>query len=142
MIKSCYRNLRNYKYQLVSPYRLKIGITGFSIATPYIRLDADGNLEIAEAYAWDGPSGPTIDTADFMRGSLVHDTLYQLIRLEALPYSYKEYADLLLKKICLEDGMSKFRAGYVFFAVKHFGGASARPGSQEPAIQVCVPESA
>ena len=142
MIKACYRKLRNYKYQLVKPYRLKIGITGFAIDTPYIKLDADGNLEIAESYAWDGPSGPTIDTADFMRGSLVHDALYQLIRLEAMPYDYKDYADLLLKKICLEDGMSTFRAGYVYFAVKHFGGASARPGSQQPEIHFCVPESA
>jgi hypothetical protein len=135
----CYRKLRNYKYQLVKPYRLKIGIMDFNIDTRFIKLNPEGELEIANFYAWDGPSGPTIDTADFMRGSLVHDALYQLIRLEEIPYDYKEYADLMLKKICLEDGMSNFRASYVYQAVRLFGGASARPGSEKPDVHYCVP---
>ena len=136
----CYRKLRNYKYQLVKPYCLKIGILDFNIDTRFIKLSPEGELEIANFYAWDGPSGPTIDTADFMRGSLVHDALYQLIRLEEIPYNYKEYADLLLKKICLEDGMSNFRASYVYQAVRLLGGASARPGSEKPDVHYCVPE--
>ena len=135
----CYRKLRYYKYQLVKPYSLKLGILGFNIETPYIKLNPDGGLEIAKYYAWDGPSGPTIDTADFMRGSLVHDALYQLIRIEKIPYDYKDYADLLLKKICLEDGMSNFRASYVYQALKLFGGASAKPSSQKPDVHYCAP---
>ena len=135
----CYRKLKNYKYQLVKPYHLKIGIAGFNIDTRFVKLNPAGELEIANLYAWDGPSGPTIDTADFMRGSLVHDALYQLIRLEQIPYGYKAYADLLLKKICLEDGMSNFRASYVYQAVRLFGGASARPGSQKPDVHYCAP---
>jgi hypothetical protein len=34
----------------------------------------------SKGYAWNGPSGPTLDTRNFMRGSLVHDALYQLMR--------------------------------------------------------------
>lgn len=135
----CYRKLKHYKYQLVEPYQLKIGITGYTIDTPYLKLDHEGNFVISRGYAWDGPSGPTIDTPDFMRGSLLHDALYQLIRMRALPYDYKEYADLLLKKVCLEDGMSNFRAGYVYLAVKWFGGWSAKPGTEAPNEIICVP---
>ncbi|GAB6908339.1 conserved hypothetical protein [Desulfosarcina cetonica] len=139
MDKACYRELTPYKYQLMEPYGLNINIKGYEIETPYLKLNADGNLEIAKGYAWDGPSGPTFDTTDFMRGSLVHDALYQLLRLGEISPRYKAYADLLLKKICLEDGMPNFRANYVYQAVKWFGGSSAKPGSEKPAKIICVP---
>jgi hypothetical protein len=139
MNKTCYRKLKRYKDQLEEPYKVEIGIKGYAIDTLYLKLDADGKLEVGEGYAWDGPSGPTIDTLNFMRGSLVHDALYQLIRIEEIPPRYREYADLLLKKMCLEDGMSKFRAEYVYQAVRLFGGASAKPGSEKPDEIKCVP---
>ena len=140
MNKVCYRKLRRYKYQLMAPYRLVIGIKGYTVNTPYLQLDTEGQFEMSKGYAWDGPSGPTIDTLNFMRASLVHDALYQLMRLEEIPLQYKEYADLLLKKICLEDGMSNFRAGYVYQAVRLFGGSSAKPGSEKPVRIICVPD--
>ena len=46
----------------------------------YARLFTNGYLVIFEGYQWDGPSGPAIDTDTFMRGSLVHDLLYELLR--------------------------------------------------------------
>jgi hypothetical protein len=139
MNKACYRKLKRYKYQLLDDYKIEIGIRGYSLKTSYLNLSATGLLGISSGYAWDGPSGPTIDTLDFMRGSLVHDALYQLIRMKEIPFHYKAYADLLLKKICLEDGMSNFRANYVYQAVKLFGGASAKPGSEKPDKKICVP---
>ena len=139
MNQVCYRKLRRYKYQLMAPYQLFIGIKQYNVATPYLKLDADGRFKIAKGYAWDGPSGPTVDTPNFMRGSLIHDALYQLIRIEEIPLHYKEYADLLLKKICMEDGMSDFRANYIYQAVRLFGGSSAKPGSEKPIQIICVP---
>lgn len=139
MNKACYRKLKCYKYQLTRPYAINIGIRGYSVDTDYLKLAPDGGLEIAESYAWDGPSGPTIDTPDFMRGSLVHDALYQLIRIEEIPYAYRAYADLLLKKICLEDGMWRFRAAYVYLSVRLFGGLWAKPGGEKPIEIICVP---
>lgn len=63
-----------YKYQLSEDYQTVIEIKPVEfILTEYIRLDIDGTLSIKEGYAWDGPSGPTVDTKNFMRGSLVHD---------------------------------------------------------------------
>jgi len=53
-----------------------------------------------------------------MRGSLVHDALYQLMRLSALDYkAHRKRADEILREICLEDGICSFRAWYVYQAV-------------------------
>lgn len=98
------------------------------VYTPFIRLESDGTISITAGYAWDGPSGPTIDTPDFMRGSLVHDALYQLIREGHLPQAARAQADETLREICLEDGMPRVRADYVYAAVRAFGGmAASRP---------------
>lgn len=139
--QACYRKLRHYKYQLVQDYTLSIEIEREEgIATDFIDLTTAGDLTVKVRYAWDGPSGPTIDTKSFMRGSLVHDALYQLMREKYLDYREdREYADDLLKKICLEDGMSRFRAWYVHQALRMFGEKSARPGPKSEEEIICVP---
>jgi len=139
MEQARYRKLHRFKYQLVSDYRLSIAITGQSIDTRFIKLDTAGNLTVMNGYAWDGPSGPTIDTLNFMRGSLVHDALYQLIRMKCLDILYRKQADQILRKICLEDGMTRFRASYVYHSVRWFAGSCAIPGTHKPDITTCVP---
>lgn len=139
MAEACYRKLHKYKYQLVDSFAHGVAIHQYDIKTPYLTLSADGLLTVNKGYAWDGPSGPTIDTLNFMRGSLVHDALYQLIRMEKIAHSYKDYADRLLQSICRDDGMSQFRAWYVYQAVKYFSGSSAEPGTQQPDEIICVP---
>ncbi len=98
MNKACYRKLRRYKYQLTDPYVLDIGISGYTVTTPYLRLGTDGVFAISKGYAWDGPSGPTFDTLNFMRGSLVHDALYQLIRLKSLAFCLQALCRLVTAK--------------------------------------------
>lgn len=139
MTQACYRKLHRYKYQLMEPYVHDVSILGHEVDTDYLRLQQDGTMEIEHAYAWDGPSGPTRDTPDFMRGSLVHDAMYQLIRMEVLPLSSKDHADRLLQKVCREDGMSRFRSWCVYLGVRWFGRSSARPGTQVPDKIICVP---
>ena len=75
-----------------------------------------------------------------MRGSLVHDALYQLMRLSALDYKvHRRRADEILKEICLEDGMSSFGVWYVYQAVRLFAEGNARP-REEPEVEIiCVP---
>ncbi len=139
--RACYRDLRNYKYQLVNDYTLAIDLRPEAdIRSPFVELTTTGQLTIQERYAWDGPSGPTVDTRTFMRGSLVHDALYQLMRLGLLDYKkHREYADDLLKKICLEDGMWSFRAWYVHKAVRLFAEGSAKPAQPSEPVVTCVP---
>lgn len=62
MNKACYRELHGYKYQLMEQYSFDVAIKEYEIDTPYLSLGNDGILIIKKGYAWDGPSGPTIDT--------------------------------------------------------------------------------
>jgi len=123
-----------YKYQLKEPCVLTIEIfPDRPIETEYVDLSTDGKLVIKKGYAWDGPSGPTIDTKSFMQGSLVHDALYQLMRLNKLDHDqYRETADRILQRICKEDGMWSLRAWAVYHAVRVFGNPSADPASIWP----------
>ena len=127
---------RGYKYQVSKPYHIKLDIKPFkSIDLPFIKFDLEGNLTIITGYAWNGASGPTYDTLNSMIGSLIHDVIYQLIRLDKVDYACKEYADKLLHDICVEDGMFSFRASYWLWAVLHFGSSSCLP-SAEPKDEV------
>lgn len=114
-----------YKYSLWETYRVQTNLLGYTVTHRLFALTPDGMLTIFEDYPWDGPSGPTIDTADFMRGSLVHDALYEMMRLGLLPQECFHLANLELHRICIEDGMSDFRAGYVLRGVESFGSAYA-----------------
>lgn len=125
-----------YKYQLKEAYSVVIDIKPPSIIdTEYIDLDTEGTLVIAKGYAWDGPSGPTVDTLTFMRGSLVHDALYQLMRENYLDHIiYREPADRVLQKICKEDGMWSVRAWWVYHGVRLFADPAADPSDKRPLI--------
>jgi len=119
-----------FKYQLHSDYRVKLSFApDKQIHTHFISFDPDGILEIRKGYASDGPSGPTFDTANFMRGSFIHDALYQLIRLGELSMSYRKLADEELHLLCLEDGMSRIRAWWIYSALKRAGKSAALPSS-------------
>lgn len=124
-----------YKYQLKRNYSVQIPIKGTLILTRFIDLDMQGILTIKEGYAWDGPSGPTIDTKNFMRGSLVHDALYQLMREDHLSHAqHRSTADELLRNICRQDGMNPLRAWIVLKGVQWFGNPNADPRNQRPSI--------
>lgn len=137
MEKITYRGLKSYKYQLMDDYTIQIDIKPEQdLEFRFLSLSKDGILVIRKAYAWDGPSGPTIDTPNFMRGSLVHDALYQLMRLSALDHKiHRKRADEILREICIADGMSAFRAWYVYQAVHRFGTKAAAPRS-EPEVKL------
>ena len=123
------------KYQLKEEHVAKTGIKGWDIDQPYMRLLPSGLLYIDEGYAWDGPSGPTFDTKSFMRGSLVHDALYQLMREEQLPRTLRDLADRLLRKHCIEDGMWRIRAWWVYQALRLFGAKNTLPSQRRPLLR-------
>ena len=103
---------KGYKYQIVEEYQEDIDVKPLQdIDSDYIDLTAEGRLTLKSGYAWDGPSGPTFDTRNFMRGSLVHDALYQLMREEHLDKdTWRKPADELLRLMCRQDGMWWLRA--------------------------------
>ena len=122
-----------YKYQLVEEYQVEISVTPEkNIQTNYIDLTTEGLLTIKNGYAWDGPSGPTIDTPNFMRGSLVHDALYQLMRNKLIDKEkWEKKADGDLKRMCVEDSMSRIRAWWVHEAVRCCGDSAASEGMRK-----------
>jgi hypothetical protein len=138
---ACVAYKKGYKYQIVETFTEQIDIRPEQdIDTVYVDLSAAGVLTLKEGYAWDGPSGPTFDTLNFMRGSLVHDALYQLMRMGQLdPEQYREPADRLLQRMCKQDGMSSIRAWWVYQGVHNFGKPAADPANKKPVIK--APES-
>lgn len=117
---------QGYKYQLEKDFITEVELFGESVTSPYIELRPDGYFLIKKGYAWDGPSGPTFDTKNFMRGALVHDALYQLMREYGLDRKYRSVADTTMRKFCCKDGMNAVRAWYSFIGVRFFGRKSAR----------------
>jgi hypothetical protein len=126
-----------YKYQLIEPYAVTVAIKPpFDICHDYISLSTNGVLTINGGYAWDGPSGPTVDTKNFMRGSLVHDALYQLMREGHLSQECRKIVDEELRRICREDGMSSIRAWWVYRGVR-FGGENS--AERQPEVVLTAP---
>jgi hypothetical protein len=88
-----------------------------SIKHQYFTVSTNGTIRAKKGYVWDGASGG-IDTKDFMRGSLFHDVICQSIEEKLLDKSYRKAADELLWQILIEDGMPKWRAWYVYNAIR------------------------
>ena len=87
-------------------------------------------LTVKMGYAWNGPSGPVMNTSSFMRASLVHDALYDLIREGKFTAHGAEYwrlrADRVLFRLGIEDGMWRVRAWWTYLGVRAFGWAALR----------------
>ena len=71
-----------------------------------------------------------------MRGSLVHDALYQAIRLGQLPIGYRLRVDDILGDICNQDGMSRFRVWYVVRSLRIFGQKAATKKEKNEIISI------
>ncbi len=121
----------DYKYITAAAETYETGIeTGKLHTFSHGELSPSGRLTIKKGYAWDGPSGPTIDTPSIMRGSLVHDCLYQLLRETdfGAPETHdqrRKKADEILYTICIEDGVWRWRAKWILTGVRKGGSPAA-----------------
>jgi len=124
-----YRDLRKWPYVVTADFNQQLPqdlIPFANIAEQYVSLSASGVLCLKRGYAWNGATC-AIDTPAFMTPSGVHDALYQLMYQKHLALSSRVYVDRLLRDMCLDHGMSWFRAQYVYAAVRMAGGAFIRP---------------
>lgn len=126
---------KGYKYQLRKDFITKLAYFNRlrDIKTDYCTL-IDGELHVFVKYAWDGASGPTIDTVNTIRGSLVHDVLYQLIRDGHLPFVYWEKADDELYRFLAKDGMSSVRVGAWEWGLDFADGEYAKDEHKKPIL--------
>lgn len=110
-----------YKYEVKLEQYCQTDIRGVEIDLPYCSLDKSGRLTAKVRYRWDGASGPTIDTASSMRGSLFHDIIWQLIEEGYLADKVRHYSNRLFRDTCIEDGMWSFRAHIWYYSVDSIG---------------------
>lgn len=101
-----------------------------------------GWMLIMKGFGWDGPSGITHDDKYNMRGALIHDAGYYLLR-HNFNTIYRGRFDTFLKRVMKEDAdyllrnkkftmlrklfFNRIRPAYYKFAVKMFGKSSADP---------------
>ncbi|MHC4377405.1 MAG: hypothetical protein ACYS26_12465 [Planctomycetota bacterium] len=145
----CYRRLAGYRYQTLEPFELRLHLPLVLPeparipdleGAPWVRLGRRGKLTIRAGYAWNGPSGPAIDTRDFMRASLVHDALYQLMRAGELDHrDWRAWADRVLRDLVIADGMSSVRASWVHATARWFGARYARRADSHPLLRRYAP---
>ena len=97
-----YRSLKHWKYELLEDINCRVvGLPSFGFKNYAVCIG--DTLTVKAHYAWDGPSGPTIDTPTNMRASLFHDALCQGMAEDLLDRMYRKYADELLRIHMLED---------------------------------------
>jgi len=121
LLENCILYKSGYKYQLTEKASIEIELKLIKPVNNGFILYEKGILSPLAGYAWDGPSGPAVDTKSFMRASLFHDVLYQLMREGYLSWEFQKLADKLLKEVCKIDRMFAFRRAYVWLVVRCFG---------------------
>jgi len=112
--------LAGIKYRLDKPYRLKVKLNSDNIVCRHVSY-TDGELLIDREFVWDGVTGMWINESAAMRGSLVHDAIYHLIRECGIDDSNAKIADDLLYQFSREDGVSWTLAQIMHYTTKYLG---------------------
>lgn len=112
----------NYKFKVEKSLTIKLPFKFNDFKHPYVTL-TDGNLTINIGYAWDGASGPVIDTKNTLIASLVHDALYQAMRLNLISNDEetRKLADKTFYSILKDNNVFVLRRSVWYFAVRAFG---------------------
>lgn len=123
-----YYEMKSFRFQVAEDTELEL-----INEVPHIEFDwfsvNDKKIQIKKGYAWDGASGPTIDTKDTIKASLVHDCLYQAMRLGLIDESNRKIADKELRDQMIKAGCWKLRARIWYIAVRLFAKSSAKKGN-------------
>ncbi len=101
---------------------------GFPNPNPVLNINPNArSITVCTNYAWDGASGPSIDTPNTMCASLIHDALYQAIRECRKNYgcNLRKSADKILHDILKADGMFWLRRRAWYCLVRFFGKSAA-----------------
>lgn len=132
---------RECKYCLSRLYQIQTSILpAMTISTEWVGLSTTGLLSISAGFAWDGPSGPTQDTPDTLRASLVHDALYDLLRRGLIGMELRATVDRLLRDILKEDQIAcgilpdDGRADLWLAGVRLFAEGAAMAGGGDPVL--------
>ncbi len=136
-----YREIRKWKYELrgkedfAVPGKLFAPLGTVKHGRDLYEI-ANDSLVVRPGYAWDGASGPTIDSPSSMRATLLHDVVYQICRTHAMePGQRKEirrWADREFRHLLRLGGMWAWRRWLWWLGVRCAArAAEPRPGLVE-----------
>ena len=119
------------RFEVVEDYRTRLiecPRSRWSIDWEHVHIDTSRVLTVRAGYRWDGASGPVIQTPDTMEPSLVHDVLYDGMRREKIPQSWRRHADAEYRERLREAGMTWIRRWVEWLGLRLFAARYARPG--------------
>lgn len=129
---------RKAKFVVAETYIVDTPIKGYDIRDEFFWLAPSGRLYLYPGLAWNGASGPTLDTDDCILASAVHDVFCWLMRDGRISYAlWQDTVNELFRQMCLDGGMWKFRAGYWHWAVE-FADAGNPDQGPDPSVKVLV----
>lgn len=110
-------SLQEYVYQPPEHLAIK-GVR--TISNEKIHLHPSGRLNIPQGFRFNA-SGPTIDTPDAIRATMIHDAFYTLSNQGLIPNESRRLVDKIFYNILIEDGMDPTRARVWYMFVRAFG---------------------
>lgn len=118
-----------YRYKLEEMYLQTLPFDVFDASVRGWVVIVDNKLAVANGYAWDGAStGLPWTPKKWLRPSLVHDALYQLIRESQLPMERRRDADNIFYQLLRENQVNVVLAFAAYLAVRIFGNYCLRKG--------------
>lgn len=108
------------RHTLKEVYTINTGLETKGFQSEKITLHTNGLLTLAQGFEWNGATG-IVDAKCFMRGSAVHDALYELIKQGVLNKSHRKQCDKLMRRIFHEDGTPWILSQLAYFGVRLVG---------------------
>lgn len=127
---------KGYKYQVAEDVLFHTKMLGHNIITKRIELHTNGDLIVREGYACDGPSGPTVDRNENMSAAVLHDALYQLMRMRLLKHLHWREADAEYGKQMKKCGAWGITVKINLLGLKMMGGKYAKPKNRKKVYEV------
>lgn len=139
---------QGYKYQLVEDVSVEVVQDFPDIDHDFFFVETLGKarlLWIRRGYAWDGASGPAIDTETFLFPSLVHDVICQATDEGLVSWQWRKYGDGLLKDLLAQNIQArantrvgkiwaKMRSGWVWRAVRAYSAWREKRKGPKPVL--------
>lgn len=118
-------------YQLAAPYHFETRCRPVQmVSMPFISLEPTGQCRLDVGFAFDGASGPVIQTKSILRRAAEHDAKYRLMREGLLDAEANQpIADEEFREGLVLDGTMSTRAEVFYIAVHELGKKSTEGGN-------------
>lgn len=98
-------------------FSVQTGVTGFSAASEWCRIDSDGLVTGSPGYEYDFATG-AIDTVTMVVPSFAHDIICQLTDEGLIPWSARKKGDKAFRRLMRQYGVFFPRWLWCYLAVR------------------------